>query len=320
MTHFKKFYLFSVIGVLVASFYPLLMGVRVVGDMVHNGAVLSENYPKYIIPYTPISLAVIIAVLLLPVLMKYAGKIALTAASAISLIVFFVSELLLESKVIVTSNVKTTLENWQMFMCYVPPEGFRTRTWREVDVLIGDYSPAFKIHFYIISVVLIFALLNIFYGFAQIIITKNKSRLKALAIQSVSTALFLGLCILACFTAFFRDGEITVSALSAVLMSSFFVVFGVTAGIYSGSLLIEKKKMFSLLLPSIMASIVTLIMYIGEIILLNGHLYRFGYGFLFDGLAGIVLAPIDILIVIASGCINAAICYAFSKPSKRLES
>lgn len=319
MTNLKRFYLFSVIGVLIASFYPLLMGAKVVIDMVRNGTVLAENYPKYIIPYTPISLAVIIAVLLLPVLMKYAGKFALAAASAISTAIFFVSELLLESKVIVASTVTTTLESWQMFMCYIPPEGYKTRTWRAVDVLLGDYSPAFKIHFYVISVVLIFAILNCFYGFARIIITKNKSRLKALVIQSVTTAIFLGLCILACFTAFFRDGEITVSAISALLMSLFFVVLGVTAGVYTGSFLIEKKKTLSVLLPSVVAAVVTLIMYIGEMILLSGHLYRFGTGFLFDGLAGIVLAPVDILIIIASGCINAAICYTFSNPVKCLE-
>ncbi len=319
MTNFKKFYLFSVIGVFIASFYPLYMGVKVVVDMLRAGTVLAENYPKYIIPYTPISLAVIIAVLLLPLLMKYTKKFALAAASTLSLVAFFVSELLLENKVIVTSTVKTTLESWQMFMCYVPPDGYQTRTWRAVDVLIGDYSPAFKIHFYIISLILILALLNCFYGFAQMIITKNKSRQKALVIQSVSTALFLGLCILACFTAFFRDGEITVSALSALLMSLFFIVFGVTAGVYVGSFLLEKKKTFSVLLPSIVASVVTLIMYIGEMILLSGHLYRFGSRLLFDGLNGIVLAPIDILVIIASGCITSAICFTLSKPSKCAE-
>lgn len=316
---FKRFYIFSVIGVLIASFYPLFMGVKVVDDMLRNGTVLAENYPKYIIPYTPISLAVIIAVLLLPVLMKYASKFALAAASAISIVVFFVAELLLESKVIITSNISTTLENWQMFMCYVPPESHQSRTWRAVDVLIGDYSPAFKVHFYIISVVLIFALLNCFYGFAKMIITTNKRKLKALVLQSVSTTLFLGLCILACFTAFFRDGEITVSAISAILMSLFFIIFGVTAGIYAGSFLLEKKKALSVLLPSIVASVVTFIMYMGEMILLSGHLYRFGSGFLFNGITGIVLAPIDVLIIIASGCINAAICYTFSKPLKCFE-
>lgn len=317
MTNLKKFYLFSMIGVLIAAFYPLFMGVRVIADMLQSGTVLAENYPKYIIPYTPISLAVIIAILLLPILIKYARKYALAVATAISLVVFFVSELLLENKVIVTSNVTTTLEDWQMFMCYVPPEKLETRTWRAVDVLIGDYSPAFKIHFYIISVVLIFALLNCFYSFARMIISKNKSRLKVLVIQSISTALFLGLCILACFTAFFRDGEITVSPLSALLMSLFFIIFGITAGIYTGSFLLERKKVLSVLLPSIVASGLTFIMYMGELILLSGHLYRFGSGFLFDGLSGIVLAPIDILIIIASGSINAAICYIINKPVKR---
>ena len=313
MTNFKRFYLFSVVGVFIASFYPLYMGVKVITDMVRDGTVMAENYPKYIIPYTPISLAVIIAVLLLPVMMKYAKKFSLAAASAISLIIFFVSELLLESQVIVTSTVKAKLESWQMFMCYIPPDRYETRTWSPIDVLIGDYNPAFKIHFYIISVVLILALLNSFYGFAQMIISNNRNRLKALVIQSISAALFLGLCILACFTAFFRDGEITVSALSAVLMSVFFVVFGVTAGVFIGSLLIGKNKNLSVLLPSIVAAVVTLVMYIGEMILLSRHLYRFGSGFLFDGLPGIVLAPIDILVIMASGSITAAICNAFNK-------
>jgi len=147
MSQFKKFCIFSLVGVLVASFYPIFMGLKVIDDMVRNGVVLAENYPKYIIPYTPISLAVIIAVLLLPVLMRYTKKYALATATLISLLVFFVSELLLENMVIITDNVTTTLESWQMFMCYVPPESVRTRTWKPVDVLIGDYSPAFKIHF-----------------------------------------------------------------------------------------------------------------------------------------------------------------------------
>ena len=109
------------------------------------------------------------------------------------------------------------------------------------------------------------------------------------------------------------------SALSAVLMSLFFVVFGITVGIYVGSLLIDKKKMLSVLLPSILASVATLLMYFGEMILLSGNLYRFGSGFLFDGLKGIILAPIDILIIIATGSINAAICYMVTKPVKYSE-
>ncbi|ABN51617.1 MAG TPA: hypothetical protein DEF39_01250 [Hungateiclostridium thermocellum] len=319
MSQFKKFCIFSLVGVLVASFYPIFMGLKVIDDMVRNGVVLAENYPKYIIPYTPISLAVIIAVLLLPVLMRYTKKYALATATLISLLVFFVSELLLENMVIITDNVTTTLESWQMFMCYVPPESVRTRTWKPVDVLIGDYSPAFKIHFYAISVVLIITLVNCFYGFAKIIVTKDKRRLKALIFQALLTVLFLGLCIFACFTAFFRDGEITVSAVSAILMSLFFVVFGLTSGVYAGSFLVGKKKTLAVLLPSIVASAVTIVMYIGEMVLLSGHLYRFGTGFLFEEFPGIVLAPVDILVIVASGCINAVICHAFGESGKRIK-
>lgn len=307
MTKFRKYWALSMAGLLAASFYPLYMGVRVVSDMVRDGTVLGENYPKYIIPYTPISLAVIAAVLLMPLLLKYTRKLALFAASAISLGIFFLSELLLESKVVVTTTIKTTLESWQMFMCYVPPQNYETRTWRAVDVLIGDYSPAFKLHFYVISVVLIIALINCFYGFAQILISGNKNRLKALTIQSVSSIMLFGLCILACFTAFFRDGEITVSAVSALLMSLFFILLGVTAGIYIASFLFGKRRTISVLLPSIAASVVTLVMYIGEMILLSGHLYRFGSGLIFDGISGIVFAPVDIAIIILPGCIVAAI-------------
>lgn len=319
MKKFWKYWTLSMIGLLAASFYPLYMGVRVVSDMVREGTVLGENYPKYIIPYTPISLAVITAVLLMPLLIKYARKLTLLAASAISLGVFFLSELLLENKVIVTTTVKTTLESWQMFMCYVPPEGYETRTWRAVDVLIGDYSPAFKMHFYIISVVLIITLINCFYGFAQMLLSGNKSRLKALRIQAFASILFLGFCILACFTAFFRDGEITVSAVSALLMNLFFVLLGVTAGSYIASFLLGRRRAISVLLPSIAASIVTLVMYIGEMILLSGHLYRFGSGFIFNGISGIVLAPVDIVIIILTGCIVAALCLTLNKESEQHE-
>lgn len=304
----NKYWLFILIGVIAASFYPLYMGVRVIYDMATAGTVLEENFPKYIIPYTPIAIAVIVAVLIMPMLFKIANRFATLAATLVSLGVFFVAELFFESKILVTSTVTTSLENWQMLSCYVPPEWFETRTWAAVDVLIGDYSPTFKLHFYLISVVLIISIINCIYGFAKIICTGDKTKCSALVVQSVCTVVFLGLCILACFTAFFRGGEIVVSALSAFLMSLFFVVLGVTVGAYTGSFLLEKKLIASVLIPSVAASLVTLVMYIGEMCLLSGHLYRFGTGVLFDAIPGIVLAPIDVIIILLSGVITGAIC------------
>ncbi|MDE6567580.1 MAG: hypothetical protein K2K70_07600 [Lachnospiraceae bacterium] len=311
--HYNRFYLFSCIGVLAASYYPLWMGVRVITDMIARGSVMKENYPKYIIPYTPICLAVLLGVLLMPLCMKQFKRFAQVGGSVVATGVFFIFEILFEQKVVVTTEETVTkLEDWQMYMCYVPPEGwgetvttYKTQT--AVDILMGNYNPAFKLHFYIISVVLILSILNCFYGFGQLIRTGKKKRLKSLILQSVCSLAFLGLCILACFTAFWRDGSIRVSPLSAGLMTLFFVLLGVTVGVFVGSFLLDKRKYVSIWIPSMVASVMTLLMYIGEMILLHGHLYRLGEGFFFNSIPGIVFAPADLLIILMSGGITALI-------------
>ncbi len=306
---FTRYWLLSCLGVLIASYYPLYMGVRVISDMIVDGTVQKENYPKYIIPYTPMCIAIIIGVLIMPLCIKLFKRIALAGGAFIATAVFFAVELLFEQKVVVsTAETVTKLEDWQMFMCYVPAEGWGTTTYKTqtaVDILMGDYNPAFKLHFYIIAVVLIVTILNCLYGFGQIIKNGDKKRLKSLILQSICSLMFLGLCILACFTAFWRDGSIQVSPLSASLMAVFFVLLGITFGVFTGSFLLGKRKMISVLIPSIVASAMTLLMYIGEMILLNGHLYSMGAGVMFDGLPGIVFAPIDLLIILLSGCITA---------------
>ena len=305
---YNRYYLFSCLCVLIASYYPLSMGVRVITDMIVDGTVQKENYPKYIIPYTPMCIAIIIGVLLMPLCIRFFKRFALAGGASIATAVFFAAELLFEQKIVVsTAETVSKLEDWQMFMCYVPPEGWGTtyKTQTAVDILMGDYNPAFKLHFYVIAVVLIITILNCLYGFGQIIKNGDKKRLKSLILQSICSLIFLGLCILACFTAFWRDGSIQVSPLSASLMTLFFVLLGITFGVFTGSFLLGKRKMISILIPSIVASAMTLLMYIGEMILLNGHLYSMGTGVLFDGLPGIVFAPIDLLIILLSGCITA---------------
>lgn len=316
--HYNRFYLLSCLGVLAASYYPLSMGVRVITDMIVDGIVLKENYPKYIIPYTPICLAVFIGVLFMPLCMKLFRRFAQVGGSVVAAGVFFILEILFEQKVVVTTAETVTkevkLEDWQMYLCVTPSKEFITtetvttyKTETAVDILIGNYNPAFKLHFYIISIVLILSILNCFYGFGQLIRTGRRKRLKSLVLQSVCSFAFLGLCILACFTAFWRDGSIRVSPLSAALMTLFFVLLGVTVGVFAGSFLLGKRKFVSIWIPSIAASVMTLLMYIGEMILLHGHLYRFGEGFLFNSIPGIVLAPADLLTIVISGGISVLI-------------
>lgn len=305
-TSFKKYCIISLLAVLAASAYPIYMGISIMADMIRDGTVMKENYPKYVIPYTPISAALLVGVILLPLFVRRLKKFALPAGCAVSLPVFFALETVLEKCVTVTSTGISNLESWQMYMCYVHPEYYEEKVLTPVDILIGNYSPAFKLHFYFISVLLIITILNSIYGFAKVVLTGDRKRVASLTLQSVSAGIFLALCILACFTAFWRDGRINVSPISAVMMSLFFIIMGVTSGIFAGSFFIGKKKSLSVILPAAVSLLVVTLMYIGEMILLNGKLYVFGSGILFDPVL-FALTPIDIAVIIASSLITALI-------------
>ena len=312
---YRKFYILSLTGIILASFYPLYMGVRVVSIMLRDGVVPLENYPKYVIPYTPIAIALILGVLLMPVFQRLCKKLDFLLGAVFSTGVFFIAERLMERKVLVQAEEAVFLESWQMALCYVPPERYQSRTWEAVDILLGGYSPAFKLHFYLISVILIISLLNCFYGFAKMIRSENYGRKKALTIQTITGLAFLGMCIWACFTSFYRAGNLNVSAISAVLMAAFFALMGVTTGVFAGSFTLGKNSGMAILFPAVLSVLITLAMYLGEMILLNGNLYRFGSGFFFAGIGGIVLAPVDLLVLLISGGVTALICKGVNKIS-----
>lgn len=316
---YRRYTLLSLAVIMTASAYPLYMGASVFTKMAKNGAVPLEEYPKYVIPYTPIALAVMIGAAMIPLLQKLSQKRDLLYGSFLSVAVFFLAERIMETKVLVQTRELIPLESWQMSLCYVPPEQYKTRTWEAVDVLLGGYSPAFKIHFYLISVVIIVSLLNCFYGFAKMIRSGDKSRKKALTVQAITSVIFLGMCIRACFTAFYRSGELTVSPLSAVLMAVFFALLGVTMGVFAGSYTLGRRKLLSDVVPAIIAAVVTTAMYIGELILLSGNLYRFGQGFLFTGLGKLVLAPADIMIIAISGGITLLLCRILNNEFRKNE-
>ena len=79
-------------------------------------------------------------------------------------------------------------------------------------------------------------------------------------------------------------------------------------GVFAGSYTLGKGKMMSVVFPTVIAVLVTILMYIGEMILLSGNLYRFGEGLMFEGLGKLVLAPADICVILASGGITLLIC------------
>jgi len=311
----RRCWLICPLIVLALSVYPLMMGLKILHGVLFFGGVSAADYPKYVIPYTPISLAVLMGVLVMPWFIRRMRRPVL-AGSALALAVFFASEQLLEN-VMVRGWVTTRLESWQMFMCYQPITRAvdMTHAMRvpaaltEVELLMGEYTPLFKLHFYMISIVLILGTLHCLYGFARAAYTGDWSRLRLLIAHAAVTGAFLALCVLACFTAFFRDGSLLVSPLSAGLMAVFFILLGITAGLILGNALQGRKLAWA----ACASSVVTLLMYLGELVLLNGHLYRFGQGFFFDGMGALVLAPADVLIILLSGGLCGALLHALQK-------
>lgn len=304
---YRLFWVFSFLGILAVCCYPIQMGVKVILRMSAEGSIPVEEYPKYVIPYSPIAAALIAGVVLMPAFQR--KRKGLAPGGVLALAVFFLAERLMETKILVRTEELVPLEGWQMSLCYIPPEQYQTRTWEAVDVLLGGYSPAFKLHFYLISVLIILSILNCIYGFGNAVRRKTKISRKLLTVQALTSASFLGMCIWACFTAFYRGGEITVSALSAVLMTIFFVLMGVNAGVFAASCIPENSVTLSAgILPATVAVLITSAMYAGEMILLNGNLYRFGHGFFFSGICGNGLSPSDIAVIILSGAITWLIC------------
>ena len=141
--NYRRYYVFTLLLVALLSAYPIYMGIRVLVKMMQDGLIPKDEYPKYIIPYTPIAVALIAGVLLIPVLQALFKKMDFMFGVIISIGIFFVCEHVMETKVLVQTT-KISLASWQMSLCYVPPEGYQTRTWEAVDVLLGGYNPAFK--------------------------------------------------------------------------------------------------------------------------------------------------------------------------------
>ncbi|HYE10993.1 MAG TPA: hypothetical protein VEF53_12505 [Patescibacteria group bacterium] len=297
---YKKFYFISLGALTLACAYPIYMGIVTLMSYMNKGFVDVVDYHKYVIPYTPICIALIVSIALLPVVFKLCKKRTLLAASALGTIIFFIAEICFEQIEVRTINLVYQLQGWQLGLCMVTPE-----VQKSIGVPIyAQNNPAFKIHFYIISIVIILAVINVIYGFSKMLRDNIYDKKRPLIAQAVSAAVFIGLCIFACFTAFYRTGSINISIISAILMSIFFIVFGITVGVYVGSIFYGKKRLTTVVIPAIVAAITTIVMYIGELILMGGVLFKFGSGFLFEPLGAFPFAIIDFIVILLSGIIT----------------
>lgn len=296
----KGFYLLSLISIVTVSAYPLYMGAATLSNFLKKGYINTAEYPKYIIPYTPICVALIVSISLMPLIFRLFKRYALAVASLLAILIFFTTEAGFENIRVIEGNMEMPLQSWQLSLCMATPEVLRSIG----KPIYAEGNPAFKIHFYIIAVIIILAVLNTIYGISKMLMEQDFSKKRPLIIQAVSVALFISLCIFACFTAFYRNGTISISPLSAMLMSLFFIIFGITAGAYCGSMFSGRSRKLSVFLPAAIASLTTLVMYIGELVLMGGVLFRYGSGPMFEPVPPLPFSFVDIAIIIFSGIVT----------------
>ena len=314
-----RFYFLSITIIFVLSAYPLINGVRMAMLSMQNGIIEPEQYAKYVIPYFAVCAAVLLFAAAQPLFFKlkrFTFPIGLAAAYG----VFFTVELFMErikvntlGMTLVDPSALTTdmisiapgsVDIWQAALCIASPAV------REQSVAFssqnGFYyvmeSSMYKIHYYMISLILITMVCGLVYGFWRLLHGSGQS--KPLILQGISTAALISLCVFANTTAFFRQTQPIQTPLASLLTCLFFVIFGTAAGIYAGSYLLDKRKSIRTCIPVLTAVSATIAMYIGEAVMMQGNLYRFGTSWFFKEIPGIVMAPADIIVVLLSGVLT----------------
>ena len=320
--NYKRFYWLTLAVLFALSAYPLINGVRMAYISISDGAVEPDQYARYVIPYAAMCVAVLIFAAFLPVLhkMKHAPfAIGLAGAYA----VFIAVEQFMERIRIKTEGMTlidpaslsvdpavnvppVAVDAWQASLCIVSPRAREQSKafdagGRIFYTMADDY---YKIHYYLVSFILIVMVCGLLYGIGRMIRTGDGEKRKPLILQGMAAAALVSLCVFANTTAFFRQADPIQTPLASALTCLFFIMLGAAAGVYAGSFLLKKGKTAGLALPVMISVVIVILMYIGEAAMMKGGLYRFGTGWFFDGIPLIALAPVDILVVLAAGAVT----------------
>ena len=354
----RRFYILSVMILLILSAYPLINGIRLIYFSFVNGVIEADQLAGYIIPYAAISVSVLLFAALHPLFIKlkrYAFPVGITAAFGI----FFAVERFFESLQVKAAGMvlmnyftlapeavepSATLDMWQAFSCVASPVMLSPSpsyySMQESYYVLNNNF--YKIHYYLISLIMIVMVCSLMHGIAKWLRVKEPSGAnlneqettvyhtqkigteipeaglltksgfgsftptgsKPLFMRGISTAVLLALCIFANTTSFFRQAAPIQTPLASVLTCLFFVLLGSVVGIYIGSYLMDKGIRLGVYMPVIASLSITILMYVGEALMMSGNLYRFGIGWFFNGLPGIILAPVDVIVVALSGLLT----------------
>ena len=92
-------------------------------------------------------------------------KYALLISSALGAVLFGVMEFQFEQIPIIEGYSELPLESWQYSLCITTPEVLQAMG----EPIYIENNPAFKIHFYLISLVIILVIVNVVCGFTRML-------------------------------------------------------------------------------------------------------------------------------------------------------
>ncbi len=305
MKNTKSVFLFSMAAIILITSYPLFMAFKTIYLLILNGTIMASEYERYIIPYAPIAISLILTFSFYPLIRKALNRKALLTSTGIGFVVFFICEIFFEKIEVVFKGSIKMLDDFQSLLCYRPTI--------LNDLLFSQKSIAYKMHFYLISLAIISILLCLLECAYRLFADKDKSQKRPFISILSCAIIFIGLCIFTNITSFFRTGNRELSLLSGFLTSAFFISFSLCAGLYFGFLLFGKRKLCSVFIPSMISFLMCILMYIGEMRLLGGELYRFGQTFMFLPMGSLILAPVDIIVILLSGIISLAVLLLLKK-------
>lgn len=116
MVRNPRSYWAAVMIILILSIYPLYMGAVVLKDYFAYGMVDASNYPNYIIPYTPICIALLISAALSPIIFKLFQRTGYFVTIILSFALFFTAELLFEDITVFSPSGEGSIGSWQMYL------------------------------------------------------------------------------------------------------------------------------------------------------------------------------------------------------------
>ncbi len=305
MLYNKRTYAWCLAAVAALSAYPLFFGVRIAVLALVNGGIEPWQYARYVIPYTAVSASVLIAAAAAPLLLRL-GRWAAGAAALCGLALFFPLEYAMEQLTVRGAAFQNAVL-MQLASCIATPAARSAL----LLSLSGYLDGAFRIHYYLVSLLLIAMALGTVYGFLR-----PRADARGRAAQTarlVCTAVFLGFCVFANFTGFFRTSTDLLSPLSAGLTALFFVVMAASTGVFAGSALPARLARAAPCCSAAAALAVCLVMYYGEYRMLGGRLYQLGVGAFFIPTSLMSLSPADLALLTVSAAAGALACLFVSR-------